>query len=141
MCEKNFRKISKQKRRPRKLFTVLPYNKTTSDPVSDKRANTAKNVRNIESKLQTKHPTKFSKKNSEKKISQNKLLAQGIIHSITLKENFPRPCVGYRANTAKNAQQNVESSCKKTTRKKNFEKKKFQKKMVTTGIIHSITFK
>ena len=129
MCKKfSEKKNFKTKWRLRKLFTVLPQKKSTPDPVSDKRANTAKNVRNVESKLQTKQPTKICKKNFREKNFQKKLLAQGIIHSITLKENFPRPCVGYRANTAKNAQQNVESSCKKTTRKKNFEKKTFTRK-------------
>ena len=43
------------------IHSITPQ-KIHTDPVSDKRANTAKNVRNIESKLQTKHPTKFSKK-------------------------------------------------------------------------------
>ena len=50
------------------------------------------------------------------------MLSQGIIHSITLKENFSRPCVGYRANTAKNAQQNVESELQENNLKQ-FAKK------------------
>ena len=70
-------------------------------------------------------------------------MSQGIIHSITLKENFSRPCVGYRANTAKNAQQNVESELQENNLKQ-FAKKIseiffFQNKMFSPGIIHSIT--
>ena len=49
------------------IRSITPQ-KIHTDPVSDKRANTAKNVRNIESKQQTK--TTRERKISRKKISQ-----------------------------------------------------------------------
>ena len=50
------------------IIHSITLQKIHTDPVSDKRANTAKNVRNIESKLQTKQrATKISKKNFTKK--------------------------------------------------------------------------
>ena len=50
----------------RKLFTVSPR-KMYADPVSDKRANTVKNIRTIESKPQTNNARKiFGKKISQK---------------------------------------------------------------------------
>ena len=52
------------------IHSITPQ-KIHTDPVSDKRANTAKNVRNIESKQRTK--TTGERKIFRKKISQKKL--------------------------------------------------------------------
>ena len=110
--QNNFpKKNLKTKWRPRKLFTVPPR-KIYSDPVSEKRANTAKNVRIIESKLPTKQrATKISEKNFTQKI-----ISTGIIHSITVTLNtFVRVIIAKQClpNPAKNSFQTCSVTAKK----------------------------